>query len=236
MRFSRFFIDRPIFAAVLSIVILIAGIMSIQVLPVSEYPDVVPPSVVVTAVYPGANPRVIAETVATPLEEVGQRRGQHAVHVVAGHRRRRAQPHGHLQDRHRRGPGPGPGAEPRQPAPCRGCPRRSAQIGVTTVKSSPNLTMVVHIVSPDARYDELYLRQLRGAPDQGPAVPHPRRGPGAGVRRRRLRHAPLARSAEDRGARPHRRRRRRRHPRAERAGRGRCRGRFAACRRRSPIS
>ena len=69
MRFSRFFIDRPIFAAVLSIVIFIAGRIAMFALPISEYPEVVPPSVVVRAVYPGANPRVIAETVATPLEE-----------------------------------------------------------------------------------------------------------------------------------------------------------------------
>src|SRR5256886_1382896 len=69
MRFSRFFIDRPIFAAVLSVVIFIAGTIAIFALPVSEYPEVVPPSIVVRAIYPGANPRVLAEAVATPLEE-----------------------------------------------------------------------------------------------------------------------------------------------------------------------
>ena len=69
MNFSRFFIDKPIFAAVLSIVIFVAGMLSIFGLPISEYPDVVPPSVVVRAQYAGANPKVIAETVAAPLEE-----------------------------------------------------------------------------------------------------------------------------------------------------------------------
>lgn len=69
MDFSKFFIDRPIFAAVLSIVIFAAGLISIPLLPIGEYPEVVPPSVVVRTVYPGANPKVIAETVATPLEE-----------------------------------------------------------------------------------------------------------------------------------------------------------------------
>lgn len=69
MEFSKFFIDRPIFAAVLSIVIFVSGLLAIPALPISEYPEVVPPSVVVRAVYPGANPKVIAETVATPLEE-----------------------------------------------------------------------------------------------------------------------------------------------------------------------
>ncbi len=67
--FSRIFIDRPILATVLSTLILVAGIMAIPNLPISEYPDVVPPSVQVTATYPGANPRTIAETVAGPIEE-----------------------------------------------------------------------------------------------------------------------------------------------------------------------
>ena len=67
--FSRIFIDRPILATVLSALILVSGLMAIPSLPVTEYPDVVPPSVQVTATYPGANPRTIAETVAGPIEE-----------------------------------------------------------------------------------------------------------------------------------------------------------------------
>ena len=69
MRFSRFFIDRPVFAVVLSIVILAAGLLSITSLPVSEYPEVTPPTITVRAVYPGANPTVLAQTVGTPLED-----------------------------------------------------------------------------------------------------------------------------------------------------------------------
>ena len=69
MNISSFFIDRPIFAGVLSILIFLAGLISIFQLPVSEYPEVSPPSVIVNAQFPGANPKVIAETVATPLEE-----------------------------------------------------------------------------------------------------------------------------------------------------------------------
>jgi len=69
MNISKFFIDRPIFAGVLSVLILLAGLLSLFQLPISEYPEVVPPSVVVRAQYPGANPKVIAETVASPLEE-----------------------------------------------------------------------------------------------------------------------------------------------------------------------
>src|SRR6187549_3738214 len=67
--FSRIFIDRPILATVLSSLILVSGIIAIPNLPISEYPDVVPPSVQVRAMYPGANPKEISETVATPLEE-----------------------------------------------------------------------------------------------------------------------------------------------------------------------
>src|ERR1700749_2491149 len=69
MNISRFFIDRPIFAGVLSVIILLGGIIALTMLPTAEYPEVVPPSVVVRAQYPGANPKVIAETVASPIEE-----------------------------------------------------------------------------------------------------------------------------------------------------------------------
>ena len=69
MNFSKFFIDRPIFAAVLSLLIVAAGAIALVKLPISEYPQVVPPTVVVRAAYPGANPKVIAETVASPLEQ-----------------------------------------------------------------------------------------------------------------------------------------------------------------------
>ena len=67
MNLSKFFIDRPIFAGVLSVLIFLAGLLALRALPISEYPEVVPPTVVVRAQYPGANPRVIAETVATPI-------------------------------------------------------------------------------------------------------------------------------------------------------------------------
>jgi multidrug efflux pump subunit AcrB len=69
VRFSRFFIDRPVFAVVLSLVVLAAGLISITTLPISEYPEVTPPTISVRAVYPGANPTVLAQTVGTPLED-----------------------------------------------------------------------------------------------------------------------------------------------------------------------
>ncbi|HKV73620.1 MAG TPA: efflux RND transporter permease subunit [Gemmatimonadales bacterium] len=157
MRFSRFFIDRPIFAAVLSIVIFLGGLIAMVGLPISEYPEVVPPSIVVRAVYPGANPRVLSEAVATPLEESingvenmlymssqGTADGVLTLTVTfkIGTNVDLAQVQ--VQNRVSQ-------ALPRLPEEVR-------QSGVTTVKSSPDLTMVVHLVSPDSRYDVTYLR------------------------------------------------------------------------------
>ena len=88
MNISKFFIERPVFAAVLSGFILIAGAISLFKLPISEYPEVVPPSVVVRASYPGANPKVISETVAGAARAGDRRRRGHAVHVLAGDDRR----------------------------------------------------------------------------------------------------------------------------------------------------
>ncbi|WLI90907.1 efflux RND transporter permease subunit [Massilia sp. R2A-15] len=157
MNFSKFFIDRPIFAAVLSIIVFVAGLLSIFKLPVSEYPDVVPPSVVVRAQYPGANPKVIAETVAAPLEEQingtdgmlymssqSTSDGSLALTVTFKVGTDVEQAESQVQNRIQR-------ALPRLPEEVR-------QIGVTAVKSSPNLTMVVHLVSPTGRYDDVYLR------------------------------------------------------------------------------
>src|ERR1700733_7211340 len=69
MNISSFFIERPIFATVLAILITVAGLLAMPVLPISEYPEVVPPTVVVSGQYPGASPKTIAETVITPLEQ-----------------------------------------------------------------------------------------------------------------------------------------------------------------------
>lgn len=156
MNFSRFFIDRPIFAAVISILIFLGGLVSMFNLPVSEYPEVAPPSVVVAASYPGASPAVIAETVATPLEE--QINGVEGMLYMSS----LATTDGNMQltvtfkigtdadlaqqlvqNRVSQ-------AEPRLPDIVR-------QVGVTTVKSSSDITMVVHLTSPDGSYDSLYL-------------------------------------------------------------------------------
>ena len=157
MNLSRFFIDRPIFAGVLSILIFVAGLLALRVMPISEYPEVVPPSVVVRANYPGANPKVIAETVATPIEE--------AINGVEGmlYMSSQATTDGRmsLTVTFRLGMDPDKAqqlvqnrasqAEPRLPEEVR-------RLGITTIKSSPDLTMVVHLLSPNDRYDMTYLR------------------------------------------------------------------------------
>ncbi|TQK06990.1 efflux RND transporter permease subunit [Herbaspirillum sp. SJZ107] len=157
MNISRFFVDKPIFAAVLSVIVFVAGLISIFQLPISEYPEVVPPSIVVRAQYPGANPKVIAETVATPIEQeiigvegmlymTSQNTSDGALQLTVTFKigTNVEQAETAVQNRVQR-------ALPRLPEEVR-------QIGVTTVKSSPNITMVVHLNSPDGRYDDLYLR------------------------------------------------------------------------------
>ncbi|MCL1112322.1 efflux RND transporter permease subunit [Shewanella basaltis] len=156
MMLSQFFIKRPIFAAVLSLLFFIAGALAVWQLPITEYPEVVPPTVVVTANYPGANPKVIAETVASPLEQeingvenmlymssqaTSDGRMTLTVTFAIGTDVDLAQTQ--VQSRVER-------AKPR-------LPEEVQRLGVVTEKSSPDLTMVVHLTSPDNRYDMLYL-------------------------------------------------------------------------------
>jgi len=157
MNISKFFIDRPIFAGVISVLIFVAGLLAMRAMPISEYPEVAPPSVVVRAQYPGANPKVIAETVATPIEE--------SINGVEGmlYMSSQATTDGlmTLTVTFRLGTDPDKAqqlvqnrvsqAEPRLPEEVR-------RLGVTTVKSAPDLTMVVHLLSPNGRYDTTYLR------------------------------------------------------------------------------
>ncbi|MEO7052561.1 MAG: multidrug efflux RND transporter permease subunit, partial [Rhodanobacter sp.] len=153
---AQFFVDRPIMAAVLSLLFVITGSIAVFKLPISEYPEVVPPTVVVRAAYPGANPRVIAETVATPLEEQingvegmlytsSQSTSDGALTLTVtfalGTDLNTAQVD--VQNRVAQ-------AVPK-------LPEEVQRLGVTTQKSSPDLTMVVHLTSPDQRYNMLYL-------------------------------------------------------------------------------
>ena len=124
MKLSQFFISRPIFAGVLSALIFLAGCISLPTLPISEYPEVVPPTVVVRAAYPGANPKVIAETVATPARAGDQRRREHALQFSQATSDGVHDADGDLQARHRRRQGAGAGAEPRRRRRCRSCRRK----------------------------------------------------------------------------------------------------------------
>ena len=156
MKFSHFFIERPIFAAMLSLIILIGGAISLFQLPISEYPEVIPPTVVVTASYPGANPTVIAQTVATPLEQeingtenmlymfsqaTSDGRMTLTVTFALGTDLDRAQ----VQVQNRVN-----SALPR-------LPEEVQRLGVVAKKSSPDLTMVVHLFSPENTHDTAYL-------------------------------------------------------------------------------
>src|SRR5262249_22942469 len=153
MNISRFFIDRPIFAAVISIVTIIVGVIAYLSMASAQYPEVVPPTIVVTASYPGAPPEVIAEPVATPIEQqVNSGEGmlytswqwttdgqmQLTITFKLGTDLDMAQVL--VQNRVAI-------AEPRLPEDVR-------RLGVTTIKSSPDLLMVVHLISPDNRYDQ----------------------------------------------------------------------------------
>jgi multidrug efflux pump len=157
MNLSKFFIDRPIFAGVISVLIFVAGLLALRAMPISEYPEVVPPSVVVRAQYPGANPKVIAETVATPIEE--QINGVEGMLYMGSQATTDGQMT--LTVTFKLGTDPDKAQQLVQnrvsQAEAR-LPEEVRRLGITTVKSSPDLTMVVHLLSPNNRYDTTYLR------------------------------------------------------------------------------
>ncbi len=218
MKFSHFFIDRPIFAAVISIITVLVGAIALTTLPIAQYPEVVPPTVVVQAVYPGASPKVIAETVATPIEQEVNgvedmlymssqctTDGVMALTITfkLGTDLNKAQVL--VQNRVAI-------ALPKLPADVR-------NLGITTVKRSPDLTMVVHLISPNKRFDSLYLSNYAYLQVKDTIA----RLPGVGEVRvfgaRRLLDAHLARSGKGRRAQPDGHRCGRRHPRTKHPGR-----------------
>src|SRR3954462_12831260 len=157
MNFSNFFIRRPIFAGVISTLIFLVGLIAMFKLPISEYPEVVPPTIVVRAVYPGANPKTIAETVASPLEQevngvenslymFSQATGDGVMTLTVTFKLGTDVDKAQVQVQNRVSQ-----ALPKLPEEVR-------RLGVTTVKQSPDLTMVVHLFSPDNRYNEIYVR------------------------------------------------------------------------------
>ena len=155
MRFPHFFVDHPIFAAVLSIVLLIVGGIAYTQLPVSQYPEIAPPTIVVRAAYPGADAETVAATVATPIEQ--EVNGVEGMLYMSSYSSDGAmsltitfnlgtdldEAQVLVQNRVSI-------AEPRLPEEVR-------RLGITTAKSSPDLMMVVHMLSPDASYDQLYV-------------------------------------------------------------------------------
>ncbi|MRX09518.1 multidrug efflux RND transporter permease subunit [Pseudoduganella sp. FT25W] len=157
MNISKFFIDRPIFAGVLSVIILLAGLVALFQLPIAEYPEVVPPSVIVHAQYPGANPKVIAEAVAAPLEE--------KINGVENMLYMQSQSTNDgnltLTVTFQLGTNPDLAAQLVQNRVNQALPRLPEDVqrlGVTTAKSSPTVTMFLHLLSPNGRYDITYLR------------------------------------------------------------------------------
>ena len=157
MNFSEFFIKRPIFAGVLSIALFVMGMLSLFKLPISEYPEVVPPTIVVKANYPGATPKPIAETVASPLEQAingvegslymfSQATGDGVMTLTVTFSLGTDVDKAQVQVQNRVSQ-----ALPKLPEEVR-------TLGVTTTKQSPDLTMVVHLFSPNNRYNEVYVR------------------------------------------------------------------------------
>src|SRR5215510_13892350 len=157
MNFSHFFIRRPIFAGVLSAVILLVGLIAMWRLPISEYPEVVPPTIVVRASYPGATPKTIAETVASPLEQgvngvedslymLSQATSDGIMTLTVTFKLGTDVDKAQVQVQNRVAQ-----VLPKLPEDVR-------RLGVTTTKQSPDLTMVVHLFSPNDRYDDIYVR------------------------------------------------------------------------------
>ena len=162
--FSSFFIHRPIFASVLSIVITLAGGIAVWTLPVAQYPEITPPTVQVSASYPGANSQVVADTVAAPIEQ--QVNGVEGMMYMSSqsHQRRLLHADRHLQAG--RGPehGPGAGAEPRGPGRSRILPDLVNRNGVSVKKKSPNVLMIVNLFSPRRQPRQPLPEQLRHHP------------------------------------------------------------------------
>jgi HAE1 family hydrophobic/amphiphilic exporter-1 len=156
MRFSHLFIDRPIFAAVISIILTLVGAISFRALPITEFPDIAPPTVEVTATYAGAAAEVIAETVATPIEQeingvdnmiymISQSIGNGALSIQVVFK-----PGTNIDDAQVLVQNRVSIAVPR-------LPEEVQRIGVTVRKKSPDLLMVIHLISPDGSLDQQYI-------------------------------------------------------------------------------
>ncbi|HVJ56040.1 MAG TPA: multidrug efflux RND transporter permease subunit [Aliidongia sp.] len=156
MRLSRFFIDRPIFAGVLALVIAIVGAIAYLALPVSQYPNIVPPTVTVTATYPGANAQTVAETVASPIEQ--------AINGVDDMLYQSSQSTGDgklaITVTFKVGTDPDKAqvlVQNRVATVMQRLPEEVQRLGVQTKKISPSILMAVNLISPDGSHDAGYV-------------------------------------------------------------------------------
>ena len=162
--FPHFFIDRPIFAGVISIVITLVGVIALSTLPIAQYPDIAPPTIQVTTNYPGANAKVVAETVATPIEQ--QVNGVENMLYMSS--QSTSDGNMTLSITFKLGTNLDTAqvlVQNRVAIAIPMLPPDVQRIGVTTKKQSPDITMVVHLVSPDGSLDSAFHQQLRAAPN-----------------------------------------------------------------------
>ena len=156
MKFAHFFIDRPIFATVLSVIMTIIGAVAYFTLPVAQYPEIAPPTIQVSANYPGASAETVSETVAAPIEQAingvedmlyitSQATGDGRVTITITFKLGTNLDQAQVLVQNRVTT-----AEPRLPEPVR-------RLGITTQKSSPDLMMVIHMYSDDGSRDQLYV-------------------------------------------------------------------------------
>src|SRR5438128_4768000 len=155
MNFPHFFIDRPIFAGVISIVITLVGVIALSTLPIAQYPEIAPPTIQVTTNYPGANAKVVSETVATPIEQ--QVNGVENMLYMSS--QSTSDGNMTLSITFKLGTNLDTAqvlVQNRVAIAIPVLPPDVQRIGVTTKKQSPDITMVVHLVSPDGSFDQLF--------------------------------------------------------------------------------